>query len=410
MASPAVRLLPAAPSGWWAIFGKRAAFLPSSAVTEIRGDAEDASHTVDVDRGRQLVDTAARRLTAIGFFREENVAFQATVLPAMACNLGCEYCFQNQPDSMQINAPRFAPRRRETPSMTTEVVDATVDFLRRRMSQAARGRLDLLLFGGEPLINLPGTLQLLTRAKTLGLRNATLVTNAVLLTPRTCDRLVEAGLTRIAVSLDGHRSAHDATRHTRSGRPTYDGVIGNVLGAAAQYPNLRWRVRVNVDRKSLEGLPLLLKDLAPLPTLSNEVYWELGLVDDVGVGYSIDLSYSAVLAQQLIRINTEAIHHGFKIAPHAPKTECPFCGDHGRTGCVVDADGALYSNWEAAGDPAWRVGHVETGYDADVPEPWATCGYGIRPHGDIHESRQFFDAIDQAALDAQRASGLATRV
>jgi len=75
--------------------------------------------------------------------------------------------------------------------------------------------------GGEALIRMKDTLELIKYANSLGF-HTNLVSNATLLNETTCRKLVKAGLERIALSLDGaKRETHDFIR----GRGNFDQVL-----------------------------------------------------------------------------------------------------------------------------------------------------------------------------------------
>jgi MoaA/NifB/PqqE/SkfB family radical SAM enzyme len=75
--------------------------------------------------------------------------------------------------------------------------------------------------GGESLIRMKETLELIKYANSLGF-HTNLVSNATLLNEEICEELVEAGLERIALSLDGSkRETHDFIR----GKGNFDQVV-----------------------------------------------------------------------------------------------------------------------------------------------------------------------------------------
>lgn len=98
----------------------------------------------------------------------------------------------------------------------------------------------LSFVGGESLIRMKDTLELIRYAKSLGFFT-NIVSNGTLLTDkRTCRRLVEAGLDRIALSLDGAtRKTHDFIR----GEGNYD----QVLRAVKNFLSLKLKFNIKVD-------------------------------------------------------------------------------------------------------------------------------------------------------------------
>jgi uncharacterized protein len=205
--------------------------------------------------------------------------------------LGCDYCFQNL---AQAPAGSHAPPRITRRHLDPEGVAKIIAFVQRQQRQAERPHTRLLLFGGEPLLNVSGAQELLRGFARLGLVDAGVVTNGVLLSEHVADVLVNAGLQRLQITFDGARESHDHIRVTRAGRPTYDTILANVLRTAERHPELEWNIRVNVSHHSLVGLDSLVDDLQPLPMTSRAVYFHLALIDDTGLGYSNDLHHGGL--------------------------------------------------------------------------------------------------------------------
>lgn len=381
---------------WWAISGGLAARLPTDAVTD-----SDASPELWVDtlRGRALVPEAVSALSSAGFFTEARGTYALTVLTATNCNLGCAYCFQNvAPPS----AGSFAPPRIATKVLSRATSEAVSDFARRQMDHVGALDASLLIFGGEPLLNVAGCQYLLDALAPLALRSAEIVTNGVLLTEAVAQTLVDHGLTRVQISFDGAREEHDATRVTRNGRATYGEILRNVVSVARSHPSLAWNLRVNVSHRNVERLHHLVADLAGAVEPASEASFRLALIDDTGLGYDNHVGYDQSWADRFIALNDQAINAGLSVPHTRPLTECPYCSTRGEWGAVINADGTLYSCWENAGRDGWDLGTVREGYDeSKLHDRWVACDFDIRPHGDPDQGMRFLDQIDAAALDAQ---------
>ena len=139
------------------------------------------------------------------------------------CNFRCRYC-------MPAEGLEWLPRDEV---LSFEEIARLVRVL------AAMGVDEVRLTGGEPLVrrDLPVLVSLL--AKTPGVRDLSLTTNGVLL-DRLAGPLVEAGLTRLNVSLDSlsHVRFAEITR-----RDALDRVLAG-LAEAERYPELR-PIKVN---------------------------------------------------------------------------------------------------------------------------------------------------------------------
>jgi uncharacterized protein len=380
---PVARLLESA-HGWWVVNGTRVALLPREAAPD-----------------GHLVDEATRTLSERGFFATApRGAYAVTVLTATSCNLGCPYCFQN------TDAPAegsFAPPRIPTAVLTPAHVEKVVAFIQQQMAILGFDEVSLLLFGGEPLLNLPACRQLLRQLRPIGLTSAEMITNAVLLGPRVAAQLFDAGLQRVQITFDGGRDAHDAVRATRAGRGTFDTIIANVRAAAAT-TRLWFHFRVNVSHLNIGDLGQLVAELTDaVPPGRGSIH--LALIDDVGIGYTNDVGYSDACADSFISAYRQAIAGGLLPPLSQDLRDCVYCGESGgATGAVINADGKLYSCWETAGRDDWGVGHVETGYlcPEQMAPRWVACDYDIKSHGLPVEVRRFYDRVDGAILDQMR--------
>lgn len=295
-------------------------------------------------------------------------------------------------------------RHASHPSPTPEHARATAAFVAKQQAAHGKDMVTLLLFGGEPLLNLVGCTAVLEALAPLGLTAAEIVTNGVLLTPDVAARLRDAGLSRAQISFDGHRPHHDTVRVTRGGRATYDTILDNVATAVEAVPDLAWNFRVNVSHRNLEGLPDLIADLSDIPLRASDVTLHLALIDDTGLGYNNDLGYDHDLADVFAGLNRQAIAAGMRVPFSQLLTACPYCSlPGGAGGAVVNADGALYSCWENAGRSGWQVGTVHDGYeDSDtLLNRWVACDFDTKSHGTAEATRRFFGHLDAAALDDQ---------
>lgn len=372
---------------WWVIHNNKIARLPLQA-------------THQTSDGPLLMPEALAALQDQGFFTAPpHTTYAVTVLTTTACNLGCSYCFQN---TALPEEGSFAPPRMPKAVLTPRRVELVAAFVRDQLARYGLTQTSVLLFGGEPLLNPDGALGLLRALTPLGLTDAEIITNGVLLIRQRAIELVEAGLKRVQITFDGARGTHDTIRVTRSGRGTYNTILRNVT-AAAEATDLSWHFRINISHRNLHGLEELIDDLGrAIPPGRTSLH--LALIDDIGLGYDNTVGYTTEYLDRFAALHQQAIDYGMYIPLSKPLSACPFCSAFGGTrGAVINADGQLYSCWETAGrDESWIVGNVIDGYlpDLAIRDRWVACDYDIKSHGTDEETRRFFDHIDAAALDA----------
>lgn len=325
--------------------------------------------------------------------------YSLTVLTSTHCNLGCGYCFQNTgQDAADGSRPPRIPRTR----LTSDTITSILDFTDRQMAAAGLDKLRVLLFGGEPLLNPRGCVELLERAAGHGLTSAWMISNATLLTPALAARLAGLGLESVQVTFDGDRPDHDRIRVVRAdGGGTFDTIVGNIVRASQAAP-LRWILRVNVSQETYQGVDALIDRLAgALDPGRCALYF--AQVGDVGVGYGNDLPHSGDVSARFARWQRRALDLGFTVTRPQAHRPCATCGyGDGRYGAVVSADGTLSSCWETAGKDDWQVGTVTGGYLPDTPDRqrrWIGCEDLYRRGEDARTLAAFHDTVDAALLD-----------
>ncbi|WP_112264082.1 radical SAM protein [Lentzea terrae] len=367
--------------GWWYLGGHKLLLL---------GDAA-------VDSGGRLRSVVEHRLNAMGVNGPApRPAYALTVLTASACNLGCAYCFQNTaPDPTGgSRPPRIA-----TVSLDRRTAGRILRFVSGKMAESGLDKLDVHLFGGEPLLNPAGCRDLLELAADHGLSSAHMTSNGTLLTPELAQELAALGLGSVQITFDGNQIEHDQTRVRRSGTGTFDAILSNIA-AANEVTSLRWDLRVNVSQRNRNGIPELIEQIGRRvdPARCN-IYF--ALIYDTGIGFDSTAERESELIDEVVGWTVRATELGFQVSRPKPARPCLSCGFRdGRLGAVVNADGTLYSCWESAGKPGWEIGSVDSGYlpANQVDGRWVACGYGAR-NADQSEITRFSDAVDARILD-----------
>jgi heme b synthase len=143
------------------------------------------------------------------------------------CNLDCAHC-------------RAASRYGEYPGeLTREAGFRLLDEL------VSLGRPIVILTGGEPLLR-PDIFELASYGSLLGLRMV-LATNATLVTDETARKLMEAGIKRVSVSIDGPEAeSHDSFRRVPG---AFAGALAGI--AAMKRVGLEFQINTTITRGNL---------------------------------------------------------------------------------------------------------------------------------------------------------------
>ena len=221
-------------------------------------DPQAGSSALESRFGRDAVSACVDEFTRLEVLQEtdglrpinpqalkvENYPLSTIVLNVnTGCNLSCRYCYKED---------LAVPARGER--MSFEVASRSVDLLLRQA--AARSRVGIVFFGGEPLTNVALIRQVVdyalprARAEEKSV-DFSLTTNATLLTPELIEYF-DAHRFGISVSIDGPRAVHDRNRRTVGGRGTYDVVARKVRLLLERYRSRPVGARVTLTAGTTE--------------------------------------------------------------------------------------------------------------------------------------------------------------
>jgi uncharacterized protein len=171
------------------------------------------------DREREMAEAAdmVRQLNSL------RRAMNVSVIVNLHCNFRCRYCYEGSQKGRSF--------------MSAGTADQLIAFIRQRF-QPDMTRLTLDFYGGEPLLSAPlirhiaGSLKPFIESQGAAFE-ITLVSNGSLLTPRMVERLLQVGLKRAKITVDGPPENHNLFRPYRSGRPSFATIMKN-MGECAE--------------------------------------------------------------------------------------------------------------------------------------------------------------------------------
>lgn len=266
------------------------------------------------------------------------------IAPTMACNMACQYCFEDK----------------TAKKMSATVREAILDFVEKQ----ARGisTLEADWYGGEPLLALD-VIEDLTESflelseKYLFDYGASMISNGYLLTPETVDRLVDMKVRHVQVTLDGPARIHNVKRPLKNKKESFDQILENLKYASTK---LSIGVRVNVDKSyTIDIIDELLTELT-----------EAGLQQRTGVYFGMVEPSSQVCANiaescyetadfSAIEVDYYRLllERGFRIEK-LPAPVGVFCMAQTTNAHLVDPEGFLYRCWNHAGDKDKAYGRI----------------------------------------------------
>jgi len=210
------------------------------------------------------------------------------------CNLACKHC--------RAAAFSSAPPG----ELTTEECLALIDDI------ASFAAPTLILTGGEPLLR-PDLFDIARRATDRGLR-AVAATNGTLLDAEAARRLLDAGVQRISISIDGKDAAsHDALRGVPG---AFDGAMRGI--DAARRAALPFQFNTTVTTRNVDELPAILDLAIRLGAVAHHIFLLVptGRAADLR-GFELDAQrYEAVLEWLAERYAASPIEIRATCAPH----------------------------------------------------------------------------------------------
>jgi radical SAM protein with 4Fe4S-binding SPASM domain len=240
----------------------------------------------------------------------------------LACNLRCRHCGSSAgpPRAKELTLAESLAICDQFPALAVQEVDFT---------------------GGEPLLN-PHWAEIAEHLAELGIRTKVL-TNGVALAPQTVERIKEAGIRAVGVSIDGLERTHDYIR----GRP---GMFRRSVDAVTRLANAGLSVTVITMANALN-----LKELPSLLALWREVgvrYWQIQPI--AALGRSQAAAELQLSDEAYVELGRFVLEHRTK-----PETTRP---------TMIPADCLGYFSDIDVGDAAWKgcsAGIVSCGITSD---------------------------------------------
>jgi uncharacterized protein len=277
-----------------------------------------------------------------------------TIVPTMACNFGCDYCFQGAEKSAA--------------TMESPVQDAIVALLER--VTPAINYFHVAWYGGEPLVREKVIESLSDRFIAHCDRHAItydamVVTNGYRLTPEVARSLYVRRVTGVQVTLDGPPDDHDQRRVLLSGGGTFDRIISNLKAWIDEVP-LHVTIRVNIDSRNGSHIHDLIDYLveAGLSGRKNlKIYFAPveAITSACHTIASVTLTKSGY-GQLEAELNRHAFEANLSSLPYPPRFRGS-CAAVRPKGFVVLPDGEMHKCWNTVSWPEKRVGTI---FDLDA--------------------------------------------
>lgn len=283
--------------------------------------------------------------------------FSLHVEPTIQCQFECGYCFENGIDRGS--------------GMTNEVFQKSVNWLDQYCKSHPEVEvLRLIFFGGEPLLRKDIVKKSVSSysqlASTRRLEYMTeIITNGELLTEDVAQLLSQYNWKRVQITLDGPAEIHNARRHGKNGRPTFDQIWSNVLMLTRSTYVPAVDIRLSLDRSNAPHICKLIEFISS-HEVQDRIRLSIGFIES-SFFVNIQSVEEEWQAKEALKIWERARDLGFKIPDEYASG--PLCIAQAKHSAVLQPDGNLQKCFCTSGQNqhAFSSVFVNTpGYTKDV--------------------------------------------
>ncbi|MBE6050386.1 MAG: radical SAM protein [Clostridium sp.] len=278
------------------------------------------------------------------------------------CNLRCRYCF--------ASTGHYKGQRE---LMSQEVADKTLEWFVNQAKEAKH--LNLHLFGGEPLVNVPLVKYIVGRVKELEKKydkkifmnictNGTIMNDEIL-------QLIKENEIGLQISIDGPKEIHDHFRPTAEGGSSYDLIVKNLEKIFAEIDKNAIIPRSTISRGVTDVCGIVNHLLNEMKFNSTFFIPAMGCG---GISYGLeDVPKLCTEYDKLIEIFLSKLRKGeeFNIFPMISEIDAIGKGIRRIYGCgagigfaSVDTKGNLYPCMRFTNNKNYNLGNVNEGFNS----------------------------------------------
>jgi uncharacterized protein len=274
---------------------------------------------------------------------KEKVNFLAiTIQPSADCQLGCYYCGQT-------HTKHYA---------TKELLEKYVERIKHLLKQKPDlySGIALTWYGGEPLTNFSAILKTSESLIELCRENSftylsDIVTNGLNLKPDLFEKLVkQCGIRDFQITVDGMPESHDKRRYSKSGKPTFDIIMRNIMNVVntETYNNEKCNItiRINIDKTNYQYVDPFIDYVKKCNLEGKVALYFATIVNFGGNDAGKDSLTREFFAQKEIEWLLKCYEYGIDIFKILPKRTFYACMAEKEDSEVWDAFGNIYSCWE----------------------------------------------------------------
>lgn len=192
-----------------------------------------------------------------GILNHETERMDLFIMPTLACNFACSYCFEGEKDNCFISE---------------EVTSNLINFIQKDGLK----KISLTWYGGEPLLAFNKIKQIYDTIKSkvnIEIDSHSIITNGYLINKKVIDFFKESSMDKVQITLDGREERHNSLRYLRdSNIGTFNKIYSNILLLSESYPECKISIRVNIDKENKDDFVEIYSHFQSLAKRNIEVY------------------------------------------------------------------------------------------------------------------------------------------
>jgi uncharacterized protein len=285
-----------------------------------------------------------------------------TLLPTLACNFKCPYC--------------FAGKKRTV--MKPEVFEKIIRLVQNVSMNNKHTLVNLTWMGGEPLLNFDVIKTLSHMLLDLGIElNASIVTNGYLLTKEVIEQLPDLKIKRVQVTIDGLYEEHNNTRIHKNDKNSFQKIINNLdvfFSIYNKHSDPAVNIRVNLARESNYVEKFIQVNYFIRQRYRNEnLYISPGFIEDIKMnGKNRTCEFDKAALKDFYR---DLVNAGLLNYSMYPRNYSYECATRSENSFVIGPLGELYSCWENIGHENSIVGKLRKDGFPDISDETAFMRY-----------------------------------
>lgn len=304
--------------------------------------------------------------------------FLLTILPTFGCNLGCDYCFVGK----------------KRGSLTGDRRQQVIEFVEKRFAENSFPSMSVDWFGGEPLLALK-TIEHLSQAfMSICRRNgntpysAQVISNGTLISERAVQVMLESGVNRLQITLDGEREIHNRRRPSKS--DVLSSFEATIEGIERVIGKFLIRLRINIDIHNVNDVWGLLRFFEKRGWLGSKTdfYPYLARISPFSDACASVASEVCPLEefQKLNLLWMKKLHScGVPVKYQGlyqfPEPKLYNCGAIGENGFIINPNGEVHKCGLTVDDSKEAIGHLGNGAATNKTniEKWADWNPFLNP-------------------------------